>query len=82
MSVNQEGIQLVEKYHLDTTPVIEKDRNRIINFALGHVIREIGNYCPQTSTKERLAAAIVVAFPQMGLVREGIAPHAYIFLSV
>ncbi len=67
----------MQKYHnKDEIPVSDKDRNEIINSALGYVIKQIGNYYPKSSTKENLAKA---AFPQMGLVREGLPSHAYIY---
>ncbi len=53
-------------------PVTEVDRNTIIKIALCHVIRIVGHYYPEASTKEKLAAAIVAAFPQMGLIRDGL----------
>lgn len=82
LSADEDGQKLVEKYQFDgKIPVTEKDRNSIINLALGHVINEIGHYYPQAGTKDKLAAAIVAAFPQMGLVRDGTTSHAYIYSS-
>ena len=80
---NEDGAKLVQKYHnKEEIPVSDKDRNEIINLALGYVIKQIGNYYPKSSTKDNLAKAIVTAFPQMGLVREGLpSRHAYIYNS-
>ena len=79
---NEDGAKLVQKYHnKEEIPVSDKDRNEIINLALGYVIKQIGNYYPKSSTKENLAKAIVTAFPQMGLVQEGLPSHEYIYNS-
>jgi hypothetical protein len=76
---NEDGRKLLEKYPSDSNiTVTEKDRNSLINNVLGHVINKIGHYYPAASTKDKLNAAIVAAFPQIGLVRDGIPSHAYI----
>lgn len=62
-------------------PVTEVDRNTIIHIALGHVIRIVGHYYPEASTKAKLAAAIVAAFSQMGLIRDGLPACTYIYNS-
>ena len=82
LNSHDEGLKIVEKYQADVAmPVTEVDRNTIINIALGHVIRLVGHYYPETSTKEKLAAAIVAAFPQMGLIRDGLPNYTYIYNS-
>lgn len=82
LNSHEEGVKIVEKYQADVAmPVTEKDRNTIINIALGHVIRIVGHYYPEASTKEKLAAAIVAAFPQMGLIRDGQPAYTYIYNS-
>jgi hypothetical protein len=78
LSGNENVRKLLEKYQSDSNiPVTEKDRNSIINIVLGYVINEIGHYYPKLPTKEKLAAAIVAAFLQMGLVPS----HANIYSS-
>jgi hypothetical protein len=78
LSGNENARKLLEKYQSDSNiPVTEKDRNSIINIVLGYVINEIGHYYPKLPTKEKLAAAIVAAFLQMGLVPS----HANIYSS-
>jgi hypothetical protein len=82
LNAHEEGEKIVEKYQADVAmPVTEVDRNTIINIALGHVIRTVGNYYPEASTKQKLAAAIVAAFPQMGLIRDGLPAYTYIYNS-
>ncbi len=81
LSLHESGAKLVQKYGNPEIPVNDKDRNEIINLALGHVVKAIGNYYPKSSTKEKLAEAIVKAFPQMGFSRTGLPSHAYIYNS-
>lgn len=77
---HHEGEKVLAKYQNDAEiPVTEQDRNTIINVALGHLIKTLGHYYPQAVTKEKLAISIVETFPQMGLTREGIPSHAYIY---
>ncbi|KAK4024398.1 hypothetical protein OUZ56_009820 [Daphnia magna] len=59
LNSHEEGVKIVEKYQADVAmPVTEKDQHTNINIALGHVIRIVGHYYPEASTKEKLAAAI------------------------
>ena len=72
--------KVLTKYQNDAKiPVTEQDRNTIINVELGHLIETLRHYYPQAVTKEKLAISIVETFPYMGLIREGIPSHAYIY---
>jgi hypothetical protein len=52
LNSHEEGVKIVEKYQADVAmPVTEVDRNTIIHIALGHVIRIVGHYYPEASTK-------------------------------
>ncbi len=81
LNASLDGAKLVQKYTDPEIPVTDVDRNAIINIALGHLIKETGDYYPKAANKEKLAAAIVAGFPQMGLVRPGMPAHAYIYCS-
>ncbi|EFX67787.1 hypothetical protein DAPPUDRAFT_115167 [Daphnia pulex] len=82
LSLHESGARLVQKYGNPEIPVNDKDRNQIIKIAsMGHVVKAIGNYYRKSSTKEKLAEAIVKAFPQMGLTRARLPSHAYIYNS-
>ncbi|EFX65724.1 hypothetical protein DAPPUDRAFT_332918 [Daphnia pulex] len=81
LSLHESGSKLVQKYGNPEIPVNDKDGNKIINIALGHAVKAIGNYYPKSSTMEKLAEAIVKAFPQMGLTRARLPSHAYIYNS-
>ncbi|EFX81174.1 hypothetical protein DAPPUDRAFT_317931 [Daphnia pulex] len=82
LNSHEEGVKIVEKYQADVAmPVTEVNRNTIIHIALGHVIRIVGHYYPEASTKAKLAAAIVAAFSQMGLIRDGLPTYTYIYNS-
>ncbi|EFX65730.1 hypothetical protein DAPPUDRAFT_332914 [Daphnia pulex] len=81
LSLHESGSKLVQKYGNPKIPVNDKYRNKIINIALGHVVKAIGNYYLKSSTMEKLAEAIVKAFPQMGFTRARLPSHAYIYNS-
>lgn len=58
-----------------TIPVNQLNRNRIIKIALAELIKMIGHYYSESKRKEKLAAAIVIAFPEMILIPEGLSSH-------